>query len=72
MVLLSVLFSIGSRNFASLGLSPVPDVAAMDLWLADALLLLPIVEPEPVVRMTELAGVRFAVGQGEDNVRVED
>lgn len=72
LVLLSVPFSIGSRNCASLGFAPVPDAAAIDLWLADALLIPPVAKPERAVRMAEFAGVRLAVGLGGDNVRVKD
>ena len=72
LVLPSVLFLIESRDSLTLGLSPVPDTAAIDLWLADVFLLSAIAESELVVRMEEPGGLRFAIGLGGHHVRVED
>ena len=70
--LLSVLFLIESRYSTSLVLAPFPDAAATGLKLADAFLLLPVAEPEVVVRVAELADATLTIELVGHQVGAED
>lgn len=61
------------RNFTSLGLSPVPDAAAICSSFADAFFLPPIARPEKiVVREPDFPSARDAIGLDGDHVGVEE